>query len=116
MIQNGPAATGAQRLGWKINARADGAEILIYEEIGYVDWFTEEGTTAKGFRDDLAAIPAGSALTVRINSPGGEVFDGVAIHSALMNSQAHVTVLLPVPAEPVRNALPPAFSRETAAD
>lgn len=92
MIQNGPAATGAQRLGWKINARADGAEILIYEEIGYVDWFTEEGTTAKGFRDDLAAIPAGSALTVRINSPGGEVFDGFAIYQALREWTGDVTV------------------------
>lgn len=93
MIQNGPAATaGAQRLGWKINARADGAEILIYEEIGYVDWFTEEGTTAKSFREDLAAIPAGSALTVRINSPGGEVFDGFAIYQALREWTGDVTV------------------------
>lgn len=92
MIKNGPASAAAQRLGWQINAKADGAEILIYEEIGYVDWFTNEGTTAKSFRADLSAIPPGSALTVRINSPGGEVFDGFAIYQALREWSGDVTV------------------------
>lgn len=92
MIHNGPApAPPATRLGWQINARADGAEILIYEEIG-LDWWTGEGTTAKSFRADLAALPAAAALTVRINSPGGEVFDGFAIYQALKDWAGEVTV------------------------
>lgn len=66
------------------NATAEEATVYIYDEIGF--W----GTTAQGFVDQLNAITA-PKLAIRINSPGGEVFDGVAIHSALMASKAHVT-------------------------
>lgn len=69
------------------NAMAEEATVYIYDEIGF--W----GTTAQGFVDELNSISA-PKLNIHINSPGGEVFDGVAIHSALMNSQAHVTVFI----------------------
>jgi ATP-dependent protease ClpP protease subunit len=69
------------------NATAEEATVYIYDEIGF--W----GTSAQGFVDQLNAITA-PKLAIRINSPGGEVFDGVAIHSALMASKAHVTVYI----------------------
>lgn len=51
-------------------------QVYIYDEIGY--W----GTTASDFVEKLNALE-GDELEVHINSPGGDVFDGVAIHSAL---------------------------------
>lgn len=69
------------------NATAEEATVYIYDEIGF--W----GTSAQGFVDQLNALTA-PKLSIRINSPGGEVFDGVAIHSALMASKAHVTVFI----------------------
>jgi len=67
------------------NVSAEEATVYIYDEIGYF------GTSAQGFVDQLNGITA-PKLNIRINSPGGDVFDGVAIHSALMASKAHVTV------------------------
>jgi len=69
------------------NATAEEATVYIYDEIGF--W----GTSAQGFVDQLNSITA-PKLSIRINSPGGEVWDGVAIHSALMASKAHVTVYI----------------------
>lgn len=60
-------------------------ELYIYDEIGYF------GHTAKGLADDLAAIDA-DELTVHLNSPGGDIFDGLAIYQALKDHRASVTV------------------------
>jgi ATP-dependent Clp protease protease subunit len=60
------------------------AEIIIYDVIGwpYNDAF-----------DLVRALGNITAknITVRINSPGGDVFDGVAIFNALKDHDAHVT-------------------------
>jgi ATP-dependent protease ClpP protease subunit len=70
---------------YRIEARADGpAEVWIYDEIGY--W----GTTADEFCRDLALLDASEVL-LRVNSPGGDVFDGLAIYNALLDHPAHVT-------------------------
>src|SRR3990167_11554562 len=61
------------------NLDATSVEILLYDEIGF--W----GVTAKEFATTLAGITAAS-IVVRINSPGGDVFDGLAIYNSL---QAH---------------------------
>jgi HK97 family phage prohead protease len=62
------------------------AEILIYDEIG-----GSFGVDAATFAEDLGALDA-TQLNVRINSPGGSVFDAVAIHSSLLHHPANVTV------------------------
>jgi ATP-dependent Clp protease protease subunit len=68
-------------------AGADGAaEIDIYDEIGM--W----GVTALDFNRDLRAMGQVSAINLRINSPGGEVFDGIAIYNILRRHKARVTV------------------------
>lgn len=60
------------------------AEILIYEPIGY-DWWTDSGITAKSFAEQLTAadVRAGDELLLRVNSPGGSIFDGGAIFDTL---------------------------------
>lgn len=70
-------------------AAKDGApvEILLYDEIGYY------GISAKDFV--LALAQAGDGpLTLRINSPGGDVFDGLAIFNALRARTAPVNVVV----------------------
>jgi ATP-dependent protease ClpP protease subunit len=75
----------------KVMARGQkSAEVLIYDPIG-ADWLGN-GVTAKGFRDDLAAMGDVEDITVRINSPGGEVFDGLSIYNTLKEHPAKVTV------------------------
>lgn len=68
------------------NTADDEAELLIYDEIG--GWF---GSTAEQFLSDLKAVTA-PRLRVRVNSPGGSVFEGVAIANALRAHAAEVTV------------------------
>lgn len=68
------------------NSTADEAEMLIYDEIG--GWF---GNTADDVVAELRAVTA-SKLRVRINSPGGSLFDGIAIANALRAHPAEVTI------------------------
>ncbi len=62
----------------------DNAEIIIYDVVGwpYNDAFD--------LIRNLGTIKAKN-ISVRINSPGGDVFDGVAIFNALKEHPAHVT-------------------------
>ena len=75
----------------KVQAKANGtAEVLIYGPIGE-DWYGN-GVTAKQFRDDLKSAGDVSEIVVRINSPGGEVFDGIAIYNELRAHKARKIV------------------------
>jgi ATP-dependent protease ClpP protease subunit len=75
---------------WKIgNADGDRAEVFIYGYIGD-DW-AEEDVTAASFTKALRGITA-SAIDLRVNSPGGAVFDGIAIYTALLDHPATVDV------------------------
>lgn len=65
----------------------DEAEVLIYDDIGKS--FFGEGVSAEEFVADLKEIEA-STLNVRINSVGGQVFEGLAIHNALARHPARV--------------------------
>lgn len=79
-----------KRKWYEIKARANNttAEILLYEEIG--SW----GVSAKQFRGDLEDLGNVSDIEVRINSPGGSVFDGAAIFNLLKQHDAKVTVFI----------------------
>ncbi|HCB1867291.1 TPA: Clp protease ClpP [Citrobacter freundii] len=80
------------RSWYRIQARSDAdqpksIEVLIYDEIGL--W----GISAGRFIDELKAMDDGRAqITVAINSPGGDVFDGFAIHNALLRLGERCTV------------------------
>ena len=64
------------------------AEVFIYGDIGR-SW-NEESVTAKQFVDEINALDV-AAITVRINSVGGSVPDGLAIYNALKRHKATVT-------------------------
>jgi ATP-dependent protease ClpP protease subunit len=75
----------------KVLAKANrAAEVLVYEQIGE-DWYGN-GVTAKKFRDEIAALGEVDEITVRINSPGGEVFDGFTIYNELRAHKARKIV------------------------
>lgn len=60
-------------------------EIFIYDEIGF--W----GSTAKDFVAKLDEIDS-EQIDLHINSPGGAVFDGLAIYNALLRHDAEIVV------------------------
>jgi len=68
---------------YRIENKAEESTIYIYDEIG---WF---GVLPEQFAKDLAAIKA-STIHVRMNSPGGNVFDGAAIFNALKQHKSRV--------------------------
>lgn len=67
------------------------AEIFIYGDIGESWW--DETVTARQFVKDIAALDV-DELTVRINSVGGSVPDGIAIYNAIKRHRASVTVAI----------------------
>jgi ATP-dependent Clp endopeptidase proteolytic subunit ClpP len=71
---------------YTIRARASGTEVLIYDEIGAY------GVSAKGFLAELGALADDAAIDLRLNSPGGSVFDAVAIYNALKRHPGEITV------------------------
>lgn len=62
-------------------------EIFIYDEIGY--W----GDNAKDFADALNSVTS-PELIVHLNSPGGDIFDGLAIYQSLKSHKASVTIVV----------------------
>lgn len=74
---------------WTMKAENKKAEIYLYSDIGYDFW---EGTsTAETFAKDLKDLGDVNNIELHINSGGGDVFDGQAIHSLLKNHKAYVT-------------------------
>ncbi|MGO3056975.1 MAG: head maturation protease, ClpP-related [Halomonas sp.] len=63
--------------------------ITIYDPIGY-DYFGD-GVTAKRIAAALRSIGSGDVY-VNINSPGGDVFEGLAIYNILREHKGKVTV------------------------
>jgi ATP-dependent protease ClpP protease subunit len=67
------------------NKAGEKAALYIYDEIGY--W----GDTAASLVDQLGKVDA-DEIDVHISSPGGDIFDGLAIYQALKSHKAKVTV------------------------
>ncbi len=65
------------------------ATIQIFDQIGE-DWFGGSGVSAKAFSQTLQDVGQGP-LVVEINSPGGNVWDGLSIYNMLRGRQAPVT-------------------------
>ncbi len=70
-------------------AATEPAMIQIFDQIGE-DWFGGSGVSAKAFSDALQSVGSGP-LVVEINSPGGNVWDGLAIYNMLRGRNAQVT-------------------------
>lgn len=74
----------------KVTAAAkdgDSHKVYIYDEIGV--W----GVTASDFTAAFKDLPEGD-VDIHINSPGGDVFDGLAIYNTIKHSTANTTVYI----------------------
>lgn len=70
-------------------AATDDNSISVFDVIGQDYW--GEGITAKRIAGALRAMN-GADVTVNINSPGGDMFEGLAIYNLLREYEGHVTV------------------------
>ncbi len=68
-------------------------ELTLYGEISNEIWWGDE-VTPKQFKEDLDALGDIEVLNVFINSPGGDVFAGQAIHSMLKRHKAKVHICI----------------------
>lgn len=83
-----PSPVGAPFL-----AKANGkeADLYLYDFIGKDDW-TGGGIDARDVLSALEEARGASQLNVHINSPGGSVFDGIAIYNAIRSFKGAKTV------------------------
>ena len=84
-LQAQPTAHMKTSPWYSIRNAGTSAEISIYEEIGM------GGVTPAAFISELAALKS-LPITVRINSLGGSVFDGLAIYNLLRDHVGGVTI------------------------
>ena len=70
-------------------ASTDDNSISVFDVIGQDYW--GEGVTAKRIAGALRAMN-GADVTVNINSPGGDMFEGLAIYNLLREYEGRVTV------------------------
>jgi ATP-dependent Clp endopeptidase proteolytic subunit ClpP len=69
------------------NKTEKSVDILIYGVIGD-SWFEESVTARKFFADFKALEKEYERINIRINSPGGSVWDGLSIFNTIRNSSA----------------------------
>lgn len=99
-----PQKTETPHKYWNVRASADSdtAEITLYGEVVSdrpIDWYTWEQSTADfivtpEFRAALEPLKAKSHITIKIDSAGGDLYAGIAIHNALKALPAHKTVVV----------------------
>lgn len=103
---NGPAAPAAQTVPkfWNVLSHedTDSAEITMYGDVCAqqpADWWSGEPEpglyiTPEGFLEDLSQVKNKSQITVKLNSCGGDLYTGIAIHNALKGLKGHKTVIV----------------------
>lgn len=72
----------------RCEAHADQAVIYIFDEIGMF------GVSANDFAEQLQALGDVDRIELHVNSPGGSVFDGLAIYNLLKRHPAEITVFV----------------------
>lgn len=100
----GPQTAGAKPVKfWNIASTGDDSgEILLYGDVVSrqpVDWWTGEPVaglwiTPEGFLEDLEAVKDKSNITIKINSCGGDLYTGIAIHNAIKGLSGTKTVIV----------------------
>lgn len=87
-FQKGPSRTLEVR-----NKSDSVAELIIYANIGKKFWPEDDTVSAKEVSDALSKLSSSvKELNIRINSPGGDVFEGVAIYNRLKELKIKKTV------------------------
>ena len=102
----GPAPapqTAAVPKFWNVaTVSEDEGEITLYGDVVSqqpVDWWSGEPEpglfiTPEGFMEDLAAVKDKKKITVKLNSCGGDLYTGIAIHNALKALPGNVNVVV----------------------
>lgn len=78
------------RKWYKITAQDDSAEISIFGDIGS-SWFSDSLTLAD-FKKDFDAVKDRPSIRVLLNSPGGDVMDGMGIYNLISGVRQKVSV------------------------
>lgn len=87
MTMSKPLMSAPEKNWFQMKATSEtSADIYIYDEIG--GW----GISARRFTEDLIALGNINHINLHIHSPGGDVFDGIAIYNQLKNHNAGITV------------------------
>lgn len=77
---------------FEIRSKANKAEIYLYGAVG--ESFFEDSISAKKFADELGKLDKNiKEITVRINSPGGDVFDGISIYNLIQSKKKTAKVI-----------------------
>ena len=58
------------------------------------DEYEDTGTSAAGFRNALKSLGDVKSINLHINSPGGSVFEGIAIYNMLKQNSARINVYI----------------------
>lgn len=89
-VTSEPQPSALERWNGGIRAASDNDNsISIFDVVGRDYW--DEGVTAKRIAGALRSMN-GADVTVNINSPGGDMFEGLAIYNLLREYQGKVTV------------------------
>lgn len=104
---SGPTPAPAVKAGkfWNIAASSDDADegiITLYGDVmsqAPIDWWTGEPEpglfiTPEGFMEDLEAVRGKGKIVVKLNSVGGDLYTGIAIHNAIKALKAKTTVIV----------------------
>lgn len=100
---NGPGPNGQASKFWNVaSVSEDEGELTLYGEIVSrqpVDWWTGEELpglfiTPEGFLEDLEQVKSKRNLKIKLNSVGGDLYTGIAIHNALKGLDNHKTVIV----------------------
>lgn len=76
----------AMNRSFDVQSQADRATMNIYEDIGPF------GVSASDIRAELDMLNGVKNIDLKINSPGGDVFDGIAIYNDLVEHPANINV------------------------
>lgn len=75
---------------FKAQVQGDTLEMLVYDSIGQT--WDGSGVTAKGIKQQIDDAGKFKNISLRINSPGGDVFEGVAICNLLRSLRTPINV------------------------
>lgn len=99
----GPQTAGTPIKFWNVASIGDDeGEITLYGDVVSrqpVDWWTGEPEPGlyiapESFMEDLAAVKGKSNITIKINSCGGDLYTGIAIHNAIRGLTGHKVVVV----------------------
>lgn len=97
------APTATSTKFWNVaSISEDEGEITLYGDVMSqqpIDWWSGEPEpglyiTPEGFMEDLAAVKDKAHITVKLNSCGGDLYTGIAIHNALKALSGDVNVIV----------------------